>query len=74
MNPPTSWITSDQLGMKAVFGKLRQNVDFETRCPILRGILDVDLVTWEEHSKNFGYISYSTRIEFLENILNIDAR
>jgi hypothetical protein len=40
---------------------------------LLRGILDVDLVTWEEHSKNFGYISYSTRIEFLENILNIDA-
>jgi hypothetical protein len=41
---------------------------------LLQGILDIDLVTWEEHSKNFGYISYSTRVEFLENILNIDAR
>jgi hypothetical protein len=27
---------------------------------LLRGILDVDLVTWEEHSKYFGYISCST--------------
>jgi hypothetical protein len=55
---------------KAVFVKLRQNANFETKCPII----DVDLVIWEEHSKSFGYISYSTRIEILENILNIDAR
>jgi hypothetical protein len=41
---------------------------------LLQGILDIDLVTWEEHSKNFGYISYSTRVEILKNILNIDAR
>jgi hypothetical protein len=41
---------------------------------LLRHILDVDLVTWEEHSKNFGHISYSIRVEILENILNIGAR
>jgi hypothetical protein len=41
---------------------------------LLRGILDVDIVIWEEHSKNFGYISYYTTVEILENFLNIDAR
>jgi hypothetical protein len=41
---------------------------------LLQGILDIDLVTWEEHSKKCGYISYSTRVEILENILNINAR
>jgi hypothetical protein len=41
---------------------------------LLRGILDVNIVIWEEHSKNFGYISYYTTVEILENFLNIDAR
>jgi hypothetical protein len=40
---------------------------------LLQGILDVDLITWEEHSKYFGNISYSTMVEILENTLNIDT-
>ena len=59
---------------KAIFVKLKQNVHFETRFRIITAILDIELVIWEEHSKNFGYISYSIKVETLENILNIDAR
>ena len=47
---------------------------FEIGFHTFTAILDVELVIWKEHSKNFGYISYSTRLETLENILNIDAR
>ena len=47
---------------------------FETGLRTIIAILEVELVIWEELSKNFGYISSSTKVETLENIMNKDSR
>jgi hypothetical protein len=39
---------------KAVFVKLRQNVDFETGFPTITAILDVELVISRKHTKYFA--------------------
>jgi hypothetical protein len=41
-------------GWKAVFVKLRQNVDFETGFRTITAILDVELVVSRKHTKYFA--------------------